>query len=105
MIELKAFIHRNRIADVIHKLHEAGFQRLSVIDVKGILKSDDVSKQEYSIEIGEEVVTEAKLEVICGESRRDVAIRIIRDNARTGKPQAGCIYVSEISDVYEIDEV
>jgi nitrogen regulatory protein P-II 1 len=37
MKEVKAFIHRGRVVDVIHALEEAGFRYLSVSDVKGLL--------------------------------------------------------------------
>ena len=40
MKEVKAFIHRNRIADVVHALKTAGFRNISVIDVKGMLKAE-----------------------------------------------------------------
>ncbi len=102
--EIKAFIHRNRVADVIHALKKAGFRDLSVIDVKGILKALDSQEQEYSIEIGEKVITEVKVELVCEESQLDEAVSIIRDNARTGQPDAGCIYVSDIVAKISIDD-
>ena len=37
MKETKAFIHRNRAADVIRALQGAGYGNLSVVDVKGML--------------------------------------------------------------------
>jgi len=95
--EIKAFIHRNRVADVIHALKKAGFRDLSVIDVKGILKALDSQEQEYSIEIGEKVITEVKVELVCEVNQLDEAVDIIRDNAHTGQPDAGCIYVSDIA--------
>jgi nitrogen regulatory protein P-II 1 len=41
MKEIKAFIHRNRIADIVHALKAAEFGNISVIDVKGMLKALD----------------------------------------------------------------
>lgn len=34
MKQIKAFVHRNRVSDLIHALEAAGFQRLSLFDVK-----------------------------------------------------------------------
>lgn len=102
MKEIKAFIHRNRIADVVHALKASGFRNISVIDVKGMLKALDTQEQQYSIEIGEKVITEVKLELVCPADQVDHAVTLIRDNARTGQPDAGWIYVSGIDASYRI---
>ena len=97
MKEIKAFIHRNRAADVIRALKGAGVNNLSVVDVKGMLAALDERERNYSIELGEEIITMVKLEVVCeDESRAVEAVRLIQDNARTGQPEAGWIYISEI---------
>ena len=103
MKEIKAFIHRNRIADVVHALKNAGFRNLSVIDVKGMLKALDTQEQGYSIEIGEKVITEVKIELVCAADKLDQAVDIIRRNGRTGQQNAGWIYVSEIESAYPIE--
>ncbi len=102
MKEIKAFIHRNRIADVVHALKAAGYKDLSVIDVKGMLKALDNQEQEYSIEIGEKVITEIKLELVCETGRVKEAIETIRKNGRTGQHNAGWIYVSQIEETFMI---
>ena len=101
--EIKAYIHRNRVADVVNALHNAGFNNLTVIDVEGLLKTLDSKEQAYSVEIGQKVITEVKLELVCDDekSTRD-AIAIIKEHARTGRPNAGWIYVSEVSQAIEI---
>jgi nitrogen regulatory protein P-II 1 len=104
MKEIKAFVHRNRIADVIHALKIAGFKDISVIDVLGMLKALDSQEQGYSIEIGEKVITEVKLELVCEAAQLDQAIEIIRKNGRTGQPIAGWVYVSEIESAYPIED-
>ena len=97
MKEIKAFIYRNRAADVIRALKGAGYGNLSVVDVKGMLAALDERERDYSIELGEETITMVKLELVCeDESRTAEAAHIIRDNARTGQPEAGWIYISEI---------
>jgi nitrogen regulatory protein P-II 1 len=103
MQEIKAFVHRNRIADVVGALSSAGFRRLSIIDVQGLLRALDNKEQQYSVEIGQKVVTEVKLEVVCEtESRTTEAISLIREHAVTGQPEAGWIYVSDIRSSIEI---
>ena len=103
MQEIKAFVHRNRIADVVGALSSAGFRRLSIIDVQGLLRALDSKEQQYSVEIGQKVVTEVKLEVVCEtESRTTEAISLILEHAVTGQPEAGWIYVSDIRSSIEI---
>ena len=105
MQEVKAFVHRNRIADVVDALSSAGFRHLSIIDVQGLLRALDNKEQQYSIEIGRKVVTEVKLEVVCeNKSRTTEAISLIREHAKTGQPDAGWIYVSEIQGAVEISD-
>ncbi|MCB1676282.1 MAG: P-II family nitrogen regulator [Halioglobus sp.] len=104
MKEIKAFIHRNRAADVIRALKDEGFSNLSVVDVKGMLAALDEREREYSIELGAETITEVKLELVCEDERVDAAVQLIRENGRTGQPEAGWIYVSEVIRSHVIDE-
>lgn len=97
MREVKAFIHRNRVGDVVRALTRAGFSHLSLVDVKVMLGALDAKEQEYSIEIGEKVITEVKLEVVCEtEARAAEAIHMIRSLAETGQQDAGWIYVTDV---------
>jgi nitrogen regulatory protein P-II 1 len=101
--EVKAFIHRNRIADVVDALYQAGFHNLTVIDVQGLLKALDSKEQRYSVEIGQKVITEVKLELVCeDENRTAEAITLIREYGRTGQPHAGWIYVTGLLESIEI---
>jgi nitrogen regulatory protein P-II 1 len=101
--EVKAFIHRNRIADVVDALYQAGFRNLTVIDVQGLLKALDSKEQQYSVEIGQKVITEVKLELVCeGGNQTAEAIELIRKHARTGEPDAGWIYVTGLMASSEI---
>jgi len=103
--EVKAFVHRNRIADVVGALSSAGFKNLSVIDVQGLLRALDSKEQEYSVAIGQKVITEVKLELVCeNESRTAEAVFLIREHAKTGQPSAGWIFITEIQSVVEITD-
>jgi nitrogen regulatory protein P-II 1 len=105
MKEIKAYIHKNRLADVVHALKVASFKDISVIDVRGMMKALDADEREYSIDIGERVITEVKLELVCDDDRLDEAVETIRQNAQTGQISAGVIYVSEIALVVPIAKI
>jgi nitrogen regulatory protein P-II 1 len=101
--EIKAYIHRNRIADVVDALFTEGYRNLAVIDVQGMLKALDSEEQRYSVAIGQKVVTEVKLELYCDSpSRTDEAVELIRRQARTGQASAGWMYVTEVQLAVEI---
>jgi nitrogen regulatory protein P-II 1 len=101
--EVKAFVHRGRIADIVHALDEAGFQHLSVVDVKGLLRALSDREQNYSIEIGERVTNEVKLEVFCEDDQAERAVQLIRLHGRTGQNVAGWVYQSTVDHAWPID--
>ncbi len=104
MKEIKAYIHNQRIADVIRTLKEsgqcnanAGCRNLTVVPVQSLLKAVDASEQHYSIELAEEVIHESKLELICEDHQVDQLVGIIARTGRTGQAESGWIYVIEIA--------
>ncbi|HEB57452.1 MAG TPA: P-II family nitrogen regulator [Gammaproteobacteria bacterium] len=107
MKEIKAFIHRNRIADVLHTLKHSGLCsdncNISVVDVKGMLVAIDNSEQNYSLELGGSIITEVKLELVVEDHETDAIIQIIREQARTGQASAGWVFVNEIQEAYKIE--
>ena len=107
MKEIKAFIHQNRAADVVHALHSSGFCstgcNLSLTDVAGTLKSLGSKERSFSVEFGESLINEVKMELVCEDDQVDNAIELIRDHARTGQAISGWIYVSDITNSYRIE--
>lgn len=103
--EIKCYIHRSRVADVVSELTNGGFKNLTVIDVQGLLKALDSKEQHYSVEIGQKVVTEVKIELVCEtETLTAKAVAIIREHGKTGQSSAGWIYVSDIQSAVEITD-
>ncbi len=109
MKEIKAFVHRNRVADILHALKGAALCgpecNLSVIDVKGTLEALDNLERDYSLELGVTVITEVKLELVLPDERVDEAVALIREHGRTGQAHAGWVFVSGVEGAWPIDEV
>tara|TARA_R110002050_G_scaffold90831_1_gene190983 strand:+ start:316 stop:633 length:318 start_codon:yes stop_codon:yes gene_type:complete len=103
MKEIKAFVHRNRISDVVHELKQSGYKYISVVDVLGLLKALSSQEQQYSVDLGTKVVSEIKLELVCDDDQLDSAIDIICRQGRTGQKTAGWIYVTEVEQAIKID--
>jgi len=106
MKEIKAFIHSNRVADVFHALKNANFCKgacnISINNVADNLKALDNKERNYSIELGEGIITAVKLELICEDERADEAISLISEHAQTGQPLAGWIYTTDIANAIPI---
>ena len=107
MKEIKAFLHRNRVADVIQALRDADLCcdtcNLSVIDVKGTLEALDNAERDYSLELGGSVITEVKLELVLPDEKVEQAVAVIRENGRTGQARAGWVFVSGIDAAWPIE--
>jgi nitrogen regulatory protein P-II 1 len=106
MKEIKAYVHQSRIADVIAALKnspvwggERGDRRhnLAVYIVKGSLLPLDSSERRYAIDLGDEVVNEYKLELLCEDSEVDALVAALVDAARTGQAVAGWVTVSDLA--------
>jgi len=93
MKHLKAFIHRHRAADLLHRLGAAGFDRVSVFDVKGLLTALDRREQQYSVEFGEAIVSELQIELFCDDADVARAVELFQQHGRTGQDDAGWVYV------------
>jgi len=111
MKEIKAYVHRNRIADVLQALKASGLCRfdgrtggrnITVYEVKGSLAPIGHDEEHYSLELAEAVVHEFKLELICDDALADRIVETIRAAAQTGQATAGWICVVDLDRVVPI---
>lgn len=103
MKQIKAFIHPHRAADLLHALVDAGFHRVSLFDVKGLLRALNAREQRYSVELGEPIINELQMELFCEDGDVVRAVELIRLTGRTGQAEAGWIFVSAVEAAYRID--
>ena len=102
MKEIKAFIHRGRAADVVHALVSASYTQLSVTDVKGTLEALTDAETDYSIEFGESIITEVKVEIVCETERVEGALEILRKSGHSSR-SSGWAYVIDIEQAVRLD--
>ena len=103
MKQLKGFIHRHRAADLLHALGAAGFERISVFDVKGVLTALDKREQQYSVEFGGPIVSELQIELFCEDADVTRGVELFRQYGRMGQNDAGWVYVLPVDEAYPID--
>lgn len=105
MKEIKAYVHSNRVADVIAAVKatsawdsatRARGHNLAVYMVKGSLLSLTDGERHYSLDLGDEVVNEYKLELICEDAEVTDLVATICTAAHTGQQQAGWVTVTDI---------
>lgn len=106
MKEIKAYVHRTRIADVIAALKACPSwtaaranrrHNLAVYVVKGSLMPLDSDEQHYSMDLGDEVVNEYKLELLCEDGEVAEIVAALHAAARTGQAVAGWITVTDLA--------
>jgi nitrogen regulatory protein P-II 1 len=106
MKEIKALVHANRIAGVIAALAEAGFldpanphrcRNLNVGHTQSLLGALDAHEQHYSVNLGQLVINEAKLELLCEDTQAESLVKLIADAAKTGQDEAGWVYAVDVA--------
>jgi nitrogen regulatory protein P-II 1 len=111
MKEIKAYVHRNRVADVIAAVKassawtsatQAHGRNLAVYMVKGSLLPLADGERHYSLDLGDEVVNEYKLELLCEDAEVDELVGAICSAARTGQRQAGWVTVTTLAQAIAI---
>jgi nitrogen regulatory protein P-II 1 len=104
MKEIKAFVHKQRIGAVIEALKAAspagrpggGARNINVVSVQSLLPAIDSREQHYSTELGEPVIQQCKLELLCEDGDAERFAGIISGAARTGQEEAGWVCVMPV---------
>lgn len=103
MKEIKAFVKPFKVMDIFHHLKEAGFPNLTVSMAEGTGKlKNNETQGTHQFSITDSQV--AKIEVVCENQNLDTIVDIISENAYTGNPGDGIIYVSEVEKIYRVKE-
>jgi len=112
MKEIKAYVPQDRVADVIAALKESrvwGGERgdaahnLAVYLVRAVVPSADRQDRHYSVDLGDEVVNEYKIELICPEAEADQLVQIITTAAHVNSGSGGWITVAELDRALRIN--
>jgi nitrogen regulatory protein P-II 1 len=80
----------------------SGEHNLTVYLVKGSMLPLKQGERHYSLDLGDEVINEYKLELISNDEHVEELVNVIRTSARTGQSNSGWIYVSEIAQVVPV---
>jgi len=110
--ELKAYVHRDRVADVVAALKEStawggqggdASHNLAAYIVRSVVSAPDGQDRHYSTDLGDEIVNEYKLELICPDEEVDELVRVISAAALTGRSMGGWITVGSLDHAQRIN--
>lgn len=100
MKEIKAFIHAHRVSDVLQALKAAEVQGIqirnfAVFPVKALLHDVEVKEARYSVDLGETVVNEIKIELLCPDEAVTTLVEVIQRVGHAGDHEEGWIIVTD----------
>ncbi len=95
MREIKAYVRREKVEEVIDAIMAAGVPGLTLIDVCG-LGAAAPGEEKWSIEYCKKYSSVVKLEIVCHNKDVDRITGVIRERARTGHRGDGMIFVAPL---------
>lgn len=103
MKEIKAYIKKSKLSDVVWALHKIeGQTGLTMSDVFGYGRGKAKNSADQTTISSVAYSPRAKLEIFCDDSLAEEVVNTIQTATHTGLPGDGKIYVSEIDDAVRI---
>jgi nitrogen regulatory protein P-II 1 len=101
MKEIKAFIHAHRVSDVLQALKEveaqgAQISNFAVFPVQTLLHDAERKEARYSVDFGETVINEFKIELLCPDEAVTTLVEVIQRVGHAGNHEEGWIVVTDI---------
>lgn len=100
--EIKAYVRPGRIDFVVNGLRAIGIDSISVITVDGVGGLVDPVKDRVSLDYGSRISKVHKLELVCWDGDEDEIVQTILEEARTGEPGDGVIFVTDVGRAVKI---
>lgn len=102
MRELKVYLRKEKVDEVVHALRERGIATVNVTHVRALGAGADPEHVRISFETGTTYSEVAKLEVVCTADEADALVPVIVETARTGEPGDGFVFVTPVDRAVKI---
>jgi nitrogen regulatory protein P-II 1 len=102
MMKLEAIIRPTKIHEVKDALDEAGFESMTVTDVKGRGKQKGIMQQWRGRKYCVDLLPKIKIEIVARDEDVDKVIDIIMKTAATGSIGDGKIFVYPVAKIVRI---
>lgn len=96
MKEIKAYIRPDVVERVVRALQDSGVPHLTVTHVRSLGSGIDPDDRRISFETGGWYSDSVKLEFVCAEPEVDGLVAALVENARTGEPGDGVVFVHPV---------
>jgi nitrogen regulatory protein P-II 1 len=102
MMKIEAIIRPTKIHEVKDALEEAGYESVTVTDVKGRGKQKGVMQQWRGRKYCVDLLPKIKMEIVVSEEDADKVVDIIMKTAATGSIGDGKIFMYPVSKIIRI---
>jgi nitrogen regulatory protein P-II 1 len=102
MKKIEAIIRPEKFDTVRTALHDAGYHGLTVTSVSGFGEQRGPVRIWRGRSFSSESVQRTELDIVVPDTEADKVVSIISENARTGQPGDGRIYVSDVDTAVHI---
>ncbi|MFA6980391.1 MAG: P-II family nitrogen regulator [Ignavibacteriaceae bacterium] len=102
MKKIEAIIRPHKLDEVHSALQEAGFNGLTVSEVRGYGRQKGHKEIYRGSEYNIEFVPKLKLELVCDDDKLESAISIVINTAKTGQVGDGKIFVLNVEETIRI---
>jgi nitrogen regulatory protein P-II 1 len=102
MMKIEAIIRPTKIHEVKDALEEAGYESVTVTDVKGRGKQKGVMQQWRGRKYCVDLLPKIKMEIVVSEEDADKVVDIIMKTAATGSIGDGKIFMSPVNKIIRI---
>ncbi len=102
MKKIEAIIRTMKFEDVKHALENAGFDSMTVTEVKGRGRQKGIVQQWRGAEYVVDMIPKTKIEIVVADGDAEKIIDIIATTAATGQIGDGKIFVSTIDDAIRV---
>ncbi|MEX2222892.1 MAG: P-II family nitrogen regulator [Candidatus Rokuibacteriota bacterium] len=107
MKEIKAYIRRDQVNQVVERLCAAGAPGVSIIEIHPLgygYESNPFAPHAAKFIDRYSYLTIVKLEIMCIDAQLESLVQVIQEQCRTRSPGGGMIFVSEIVDAIRIKD-
>ena len=102
MKKIEAIIRPEKFEQVKRALEENGYTAMTVYEVRGRGEQKGITLQFRGREMKIDLLTKIKIEIVADDEDVEKIVRIIMENARTGRPGDGRIFIIPVERAYRI---
>ncbi|MGH7326657.1 MAG: P-II family nitrogen regulator [Candidatus Rokuibacteriota bacterium] len=105
MKEIRAYIRRGEVNQVVERLRDAGVPGVSIIEIHPLgygYEANPFERYKAGLVDRHRYLAIVKLEIVCAEAQLERLVKVIEAHCRTGVSGDGMIFVSDVVEAVRI---